>query len=165
MSAGQIDVSFKVNGVDQQVAIDGGQTLAQVLRSKLGLTGSKIGCNQGVCGACTVFVNGVTVRGCLTLAASCQGKEVLTIEGYAQGDELKPIQQAFIDTAAAQCGYCTSGMIASAQALLDTNTEPTVDDVRQALAGNMCRCTGYKKIIDAVLLASKRINEGGEDHV
>lgn len=126
-------------------------TLLEVLRDRLGLTGAKRGCNQGVCGACTVLSDGYPVRACLSLAIDCQGRSITTVEGLASGRTLHRVQQAFIEVGAVQCGFCTSGMVLSAVALLDGNPHPTVDEIRAGLAGNLCRCSGYRKIIDAVL--------------
>lgn len=164
MAKNLTNLSISVNNKSYSIEIDPKQTLADVLRNNLGLTATKIGCNQGVCGACTVFLDGRTVRGCLTLAATCQNKEVITVEGYAEDEELTPIQEAFVECSSVQCGFCTSGMMASAQMLLNENPSPSAEDVRHALAGNVCRCTGYQKIIDAVLLASKRTTEKGTDY-
>ncbi|MFH1651058.1 MAG: (2Fe-2S)-binding protein [Chloroflexota bacterium] len=144
-------MSFRINGQDYELAVAGNRTLLEVLTEELGLTGAKMGCNEGDCGACTVIMDGEAVCSCLVLAVEAQHKDILTIEGLAVNGELHPIQQAFIDCGAVQCGYCTPGMIMSAKALLDKNPEPTEDDVRRALQGNLCRCTGYVKIVEAVL--------------
>lgn len=146
-------VALKVNGVERQVLAGATQTLLEVLRDQLGLTGSKRGCNQGVCGACTVMVDGRPVRGCLSLAANCEGSEITTIEGLAKPDRLTPVQQALIDSGAVQCGFCTSGMVISAHWLLQRNEKPDRDEIRKTLSGNLCRCSGYRKIVDAVALA------------
>jgi carbon-monoxide dehydrogenase small subunit len=123
----------------------------QVLRENLGLTGTKQGCNAGDCGACTVLIDNQPVDSCLTLAIEAQGKEILTIEGLDQQGRLHPLQQAFIDHYAVQCGFCTPGMILSAKSLLDRNSHPTEEEVREAISGNLCRCTGYVKIVEAIL--------------
>jgi len=133
-----------------------------VLRDQLGLTGTKYACGTGDCGACTVLVDGKPVFSCLTLAVTAKGKNILTVEGLAEGTTLHPIQQAFIDHGAVQCGFCTPGMILSAKALLDENLNPARDEIKTALAGNLCRCTGYVKIVDAVLAAAETMREGGK---
>jgi len=131
-------------------------TLAEFLRDELGLTGTKIGCNEGECGACTVIVAGEAINSCLTLAVEADGQELTTIEGLSDG-ELHPLQQAFLDAGAVQCGFCTPGMILTAKALLDHNPHPGRDEVRKGIEGNICRCTGYNRIIDAVMLAAERM--------
>ena len=147
--------TFIVNGVSYEELIESNMTLLELLRNKLGFTGTKQGCAaSGNCGACTVLVDGKPTLSCLTLAWTVRGRNILTIEGLAKGSILHPLQKAFIDHGAIQCGYCTPGMVISAKALLDENPNPTRDDVRAALAGNLCRCTGYVKIVDAVLAAS-----------
>jgi len=150
-------MEFKVNGEHYEVAVKPNRTLLEVLREDLGLTGTKVGCNQGDCGSCTVLLDGKAVCSCLTLAVEAQGKEIITIEGLASNGQLHPIQQAFIDYFAVQCGYCTPGMIISAKALLDENPDPTEDEVRHALQGNLCRCTGYVKIVEAILAVKARM--------
>ena len=150
-------MEFKVNGEHYEVAVKPNRTLLEVLREDLGLTGTKVGCNQGDCGSCTVLLDGKAVCSCLTLAVEAQGKEIITIEGLASNGQLHPIQQAFIDYFAIQCGYCTPGMIMSAKALLDENPDPTEDEVRHALQGNLCRCTGYVKIVEAILAVKARM--------
>lgn len=154
-------VELKVNGDDYEVYIEPWKTLAQMLRDELGLTGTKEGCDTGNCGACSVIMAGKLVKSCLVLAPRAQGKEILTIEGLATKEGLHPIQQAFIDHFAVQCGYCTPGMILAAKALLDENPHPTEDDVKEGLAGNLCRCTGYVKIVEAVLAAAENMAQGG----
>jgi carbon-monoxide dehydrogenase small subunit len=140
-----------VNGDHYEVAIDPWRTLAEVLREDLRLTGTKIGCNQGDCGACTVLLEGRSVSSCLTLAVECHHREVVTIEGLAKSPkELHPLQQAFIDKGAVQCGFCTGGMILSAKHLLDHTPAPSESEIRQGLSGNLCRCTGYNKIVEAI---------------
>ena len=147
---------FRVNGDPVEVGVRDRETLLEVLRGRLGLTGTKQGCDVGDCGSCTVLLDGEPVLSCLTLAADVEGREVLTIEGLARGDELHPLQQAFLDAGAVQCGYCTPGMILTAKALLDRNPRPSRGEIRAALSGNLCRCTGYRKIVDAVELAARR---------
>ncbi|MAO93919.1 MAG: (2Fe-2S)-binding protein [Rhodospirillaceae bacterium] len=149
-------VTLTVNGKENEVSCGATTTLLTVLRDTLALTGSKRGCNQGVCGACTVLVDGTPVRACLTLAVNTEGQSITTIEGLPEGGELKPIQQAIIDSDAVQCGFCTSGMILTAHEFLQRNNNPSIDDIRTALSGNICRCSGYRKIVDAVALAASR---------
>jgi carbon-monoxide dehydrogenase small subunit len=143
---------FRVNGEDVEVYSEPSRTLVEVLRDGLKLTGTKVGCSEGRCGACTVLIDGKAVKSCLILAPQAQGKEITTIEGVAR-DGLHPLQQAFIDHFAVQCGYCTPGMILSGMALLEENPNPSLDEVRGALIGNLCRCTGYVKIVEAILAA------------
>lgn len=150
-------MEFRVNGERYEVAVEPNRTLLEVLWEDLGLTGTKMGCNQGECGACTVLLDGMAVCACLTLAVEAKGKEILTIEGLASNGQLHPIQQAFMDHFAVQCGYCTPGMIMSAKALLDKTPDPTEDEVRRALQGNLCRCTGYVKVIEAILAAKEKM--------
>ena len=140
-----------VNGREYEVAVSPHRTLLKVLREELGLSGSKDGCDLGSCGTCTVIIDGNPVLSCLTLACSCEGKEILTIEGVSSGGKLHPLQENFMKYGAVQCGYCTPGMIMSAKALLDENPNPSELDVRRAISGNLCRCTGYVKIVEAVL--------------
>jgi carbon-monoxide dehydrogenase small subunit len=147
---------LRVNGQEQQVYVPVHKTLLEVLREDLDLTGTKHGCELGECGACTVLVDGMPVLACLALPIELQGREITTVEGMARGTELHPLQKSFAELNAAQCGYCTSGMLLSAQALLDGNPDPTRHEIREALAGNLCRCTGYVKILDAVMEAAKR---------
>lgn len=144
-------IELKVNGESREVLVEPRTTLLQVLREDLGLTGTKQGCDTGDCGACTVLIDNHPVLSCLTLAIEAQGKEILTIEGLNQQGGLHPLQQAFIDHYAVQCGFCTPGMILSAKALLDRNSHPTEEEVREAISGNLCRCTGYVKIVEAIL--------------
>ena len=155
--------TFTVNGRTHEEIIESNMTLLDLLRDKLGLTGTKEGCTgSGNCGACTVLVDGKPILSCLTLAWAVRGKNILTIEGLAEGTTLHPIQKAFLDKGAVQCGYCTPGMILSAKALLDEKADIGEMDVREALAGNLCRCTGYVKIIDAVLDAAESTGKGGK---
>ena len=148
-------IELRVNGEAREVFVEPYKTLLQVLREDLGFTGTKEGCNTGSCGSCTVLIDGKAVKSCLILVPQAKGKEITTIEGLGTPEALHPIQQAFVDHFAVQCGYCTPGMILSAKALLDENPSPTEADVKKALHGNLCRCTGYTKIIEAVLAASK----------
>lgn len=154
--------NFVVNGKPYEVIIEPHMLLVDVLRDKLGLTGTKYACGTGDCGACTVLVEGKPVLSCLTLAVTVRGKDILTIEGLVEGTTLHPIQQAFVDNGAVQCGFCTPGMILSAKALLNENPNPTRDEVEAALAGNLCRCTGYVKIVDAVLAAVETMGQGSK---
>jgi aerobic carbon-monoxide dehydrogenase small subunit len=151
-------VSLTVNGQPREAVVEPRRSLADFLRYDLGLTGTHIGCEHGVCGACTVLLNGRSIRACLLFAVQAHGQEVLTVEGLAPGDgtgELHPLQQAFHEHHALQCGFCTPGMLLSAVELLQDNPAPTEDEVRRALAGNLCMCTGYVNIVRAVLAAAK----------
>ena len=143
-------IELTVNGKTHQLLVLPNWTLLDALREQLGLIGTKCGCNKGECGACTVLLNGKATLSCMTLAISVDKQEVTTIEGLAEIDELLPIQQAFIDQGAIQCGFCTPGMVMSAKALLDENPDPTEEEIKQGINGNICRCTGYIKIIDAI---------------
>lgn len=143
-------ISFTLNGEYTEAMVQDNMTLLDFIRDTLNLTGTKKGCEEGECGACTVMLNGKPVNSCLVLAREINGKELLTIEGLSKNGQLNPIQQAFIDKWALQCGYCTPGMIMSAKALLDSNPNPTEYEIRDAIAGNLCRCTGYAKIVDAI---------------
>jgi aerobic carbon-monoxide dehydrogenase small subunit len=153
--------AFVVNGQKYEVIIEPHMLLVDVLRDSLGLTGTKYACGAGDCGACTVLIDGKPSLSCLTLAITARDKSILTIEGLAQGGELHPIQQAFVETGAIQCGFCTPGMTLSVKALLDEEPEPTRDEISNAIAGNLCRCTGYVKIIDAVESAAAAMRDGG----
>jgi carbon-monoxide dehydrogenase small subunit len=153
-------LTFNVNGepyVLEHVPVN--RTLLQVLRDDLGLTGTKEGCGEGDCGACTVLVDGKAVNSCLVLAAEVEGRDVLTVEGLAKGGQLHPLQQAFVDEGAVQCGFCTPGMLMSAKALLDSNPSPNETEIRTALAGNLCRCTGYVRIVNAVQKAAEAMSK------
>jgi len=147
-------IELKVNGEIYEVAVDVHRTLLEVLRENLGLTGTKEACDLGECGSCTVIMDGKPVLSCLYLAIEAQGKDILTVEGLAQEGKLHPIQQAFVDHGAIQCGFCTSGMLMSAKALLDRNPSATEDEIKEAISGNLCRCTGYVKIIEAIKSAA-----------
>jgi len=146
---------FNINGQTYEDEIDVRRTLLEVLRENFGLTGTKKGCNEGECGACTVLLEGKPVTSCLVLAVEAQGKRIETIEGIANNGELHPLQQAFIEYGGFQCGFCTPGMLMSAKALLDENPKPTVNEVRRAISGNLCRCTGYQSIVNSIMAASK----------
>lgn len=151
----QIKVKVKVNGELYKLRVEPRKTLLDVIREDLCLTGTKRGCDTGDCGACTLLINGMPVNSCLVLAADAQDKDIMTIEGIARDGQLHPIQEAFINHGAIQCGFCTPGMILSAKALLDKNPRPTELEVRKAIAGNLCRCTGYDKIVKAILAVSQ----------
>jgi len=150
-------LALTVNGENRDVLVPVHKTLLEVLREDLDFTGTKHGCELGECGTCTVLVDGEPVLSCLALPIECQGREIKTVEGMAEGGRLHPLQQAFAELGAAQCGYCTPGILLTAEVLLAENPTPTRDDVRVALAGNLCRCTGYTKILDAVELAALRM--------
>ena len=154
----QVEIVLRVNGINYEVAIEPQRTLVEVLRDTLGLTGTKKSCSEGECGACTVLMDGKPVTSCLILALDAQGKEILTIEGLSEGEKLHPIQEAFLKHGAIQCGFCTPGMVMSAKALLDEHPKPTATEVRKAISGNLCRCTGYQQIVDSILAASKMMN-------
>jgi len=157
-----IPTLLTVNGNEYELRVGPIETLADVLREKLGLIGTKIMCNEGECGSCTILMDGKPVLSCLILAAECEGKEILTIEGLADQitGELHPIQKSFVERSGMQCGVCTPGMILTAKALLDENCNPTEDEVREALAGNLCRCGNYKRITECVLAAAEMMKGG-----
>lgn len=155
----KIHVTTKINGDPIEFLCEPDETLLDVLRDQLGMTGSKEGCGTGDCGACSVTVNGRLVCSCLVLGAEAEGAEVATIEGMAEGDQLHPLQRHFIEKAALQCGICTPGILVAAKSLLEHNPDPTEEEARYWLAGNLCRCTGYDKIIRAVLAAGKEMRE------
>jgi carbon-monoxide dehydrogenase small subunit len=150
-----LDVRVKANGRAYERSIPSNRTLLEFVRDDLRLTGAKEGCGTGDCGACSMIVNGKLVTSCLMPAPQADGAEITTIEGLAQNGNLHPVQKAFIDHGAVQCGFCIPGMILAGKALLDRTTDPTRDDIRQAIAGNLCRCTGYTRIVDAIEAASK----------
>jgi aerobic-type carbon monoxide dehydrogenase small subunit (CoxS/CutS family) len=151
------EISFTLNNKPVRLAVDAKEILVDTLRERFGLTGTKKSCGTGDCGACTIILNGKAVRSCTMLTAMVDGKEVLTIEGLGNADNIHPIQQAFVDEGAVQCGYCTPGMVLATKALLDKNPNPTVEEIREALSGNLCRCTGYTKIIKAVETSAQRL--------
>jgi len=151
------EIELNINGKKRKIAVRPKDLLLNVLRGELGLTGTKYGCGTGECGACTVLLDGKPILSCLTLAVAVDKRSLTTIEGIGTEESLHPLQQAFVDAGAVQCGYCTPGMILSAKALLDRNPNPTEDDIKQAIKGNLCRCTGYVKIIAAIQLAAKRM--------
>jgi aerobic-type carbon monoxide dehydrogenase small subunit (CoxS/CutS family) len=150
-------MTLTVNGETRDLIVAVHKTLLEVLREDMGLTGTKHGCELGECGTCTVLVDGEPVLSCLALPVEIQGRDIRTVEGMADGSRLHPLQQAFAELGAAQCGYCTPGILLTAEALLEDNPTPSRDEVRVALAGNLCRCTGYTKILDAVELAALRM--------
>lgn len=148
-------INLTVNGVSEQAVVPSNMTLMHLLRESLALTGTKNGCSAGECGACTVLMNGEPVNSCMVLAAECDGAQILTVEGLASDGQLDPIQQAMLETGGVQCGFCTPGILISARALLDRNHDPSEEDIREALVGNLCRCTGYARIVEAVKAAAK----------
>ncbi len=153
-------ISLTINGMPYEFAVEPNRTLADALRYDLDLTGTKKGCGIGDCGACTVLMDDVPVFSCLVLAVEADGHDILTIEGLADAHKLHPVQKAFVEVGAIQCGFCTPGMVLTAVALLKENPDPTEADVRRALSGNLCRCTGYQKIIEAVLTAAQWMRDG-----
>ena len=152
-------ITLTVNGEKHELEVESRRLLVDVLRDDLGLTGTKRGCETNICGSCTVHLNGESVHSCCVLAVHADGMEVTTIEGLADGDQLHPVQQAFLDSLGYQCGYCTPGMIMSSSALLGENTDPSPDEVKRYLTGNICRCTGYVKIVESVLSAAETMRE------
>ena len=159
-------IKFKVNGNEYSLAVDPWRTLNEVLREDLNLTGTKLGCGTGDCGACSVMVDGRTVSSCLTLAVTVDGKSVQTVEGLApSGEELHPIQEAFVKTGAIQCGFCTSGMEMAALHLLSHNPSPSEQEIRAGLSGHLCRCTGYNQIVEAVSVASEMMKDRDPEEV
>ena len=152
-------ITLNVNGEDREVAVEVHHTLLEVLREELELTGTKYGCELGECGTCAVLVNGEPILSCLSLPIEMVGRNIVTVEGLAERGRLHPLQLAFAELGAAQCGYCTPGILVTAKALLDHNLNPTRQEIREALAGNLCRCTGYTKIIDSVELAAGRMRD------
>jgi aerobic-type carbon monoxide dehydrogenase small subunit (CoxS/CutS family) len=155
----RVRLKLNVNGEAQEVLFHEYKTLLEVLREELGLTGTKHGCELGECGACAVLVDGVPVLSCLELAVQCEGADIQTVEGLAQGGELHPLQAAFADLGGSQCGYCTSGMLMTAKALLDQEPAPSRERIKEAISGNLCRCTGYNQIWDSIEDAARRLRE------
>lgn len=151
---GKTPITFRINGIERSLNVRNNQTLLQVLRYDLGLTGTKQGCSIGECGACTVLMDGEPVNSCLVMAVKAQGKEILTVEGLGSQERLHPLQKAFVEYGAVQCGFCTPGMLMASKALLDRTANPSRDAIREAIAGNLCRCTGYLQIIEAVEAAA-----------
>jgi len=148
-------ITLIINGQSEELLVPSNMTLLHVLRDQLGLTGTKNGCEAGECGACTVLVDGEPINSCLVLAVELEGREITTIEGLSSNGKLTPLQQAFADLNAVQCGYCTPGMLMAGTALLKRNPNPTAEEIQKALVGNLCRCTGYQRIIDAIMEASR----------
>lgn len=152
-------INIMINGVQKKIDIDENERLLDVIREGFHLTGTKEGCGEGECGVCSVLLDGKLVNSCMVMAFQAEDSEVVTIEGVEEEGKLDPIQQAFVDTGAVQCGFCTPGMVLSAKALLLKNPLPTRDEIRRGISGNLCRCTGYEKIVEAVELASKRMGK------
>jgi carbon-monoxide dehydrogenase small subunit len=150
-------IELYVNGEAYELAVEPNSTLAEVLREQIGLTGTKVSCGTGECGTCTVLMDGRPILACLALAVDCQKQPILTIEGLSVGEKLTPVQQAFHDCGAIQCGFCTPGMVLSTTALLEVNSRPSTQDIKKALEGHLCRCTGYNKIIEAVRQAAEQM--------
>jgi carbon-monoxide dehydrogenase small subunit len=156
-----MEIVLTVNGRRHTARFEPPTSLLELLRDRLGYKGSKLCCNTGECGACTVLLDGKPVNACVVLAADAAGAEIVTVEGLADGERLHPVQQAFIDTGAVQCGYCTPGFLVSVKALLDRTARPTAEEIEEAISGNICRCTGYAKIVDAIELAARRLEGRG----
>jgi aerobic-type carbon monoxide dehydrogenase small subunit (CoxS/CutS family) len=154
------EITLTVNGRQHVLAVEPRRLLVDVLRDDLGLTGTHIGCEHGVCGTCTVLLDGASIRSCITLAVQADGSEIRTVEGLADGAVLHPLQEEFWDKQGLQCGYCTPGMLMRACELLERTPDPTAEQVREGIASNLCRCTGYQYIVDAVLAAAPRVREG-----
>ncbi len=150
-------INLIVNEHEYELLVPSNQTLLDLLRDQLGLTGTKRGCDSGECGACTVLLDGIPFLSCVTLAAEVDGKKIQTIEGLAKGDEFHPVQKAFVEHGAVQCGFCIPGMVLSAKALLESNPNPTVEEIKKGISGNLCRCTGYAKIIQAIQSAAQEV--------
>jgi len=156
------EITLIVNGEPYNVAVRSDHTLLKVLREQLGLVGTKIGCENGECGACTVLMDGKAVNSCLVLAVEADGHQIETVEGLSKGEQLHPLQKAFIDRNAIQCGFCIPGMLMSAKGLLQENPHPTEDEVREAISGNLCRCTGYVRIVEAIMDVASGKYDGGK---
>ena len=159
------EVNFMLNGKAVSCEVDGDEVLVDTIRERFKLTGTKKACGTGDCGACTVLIDDVAVRSCILLTGMVEGKSVTTIEGLGDGKKLHPVQQAFIDVNAVQCGYCIPGMVLTGYALIKKKPEPTEEEIRIAISGNLCRCTGYKKIIEAISLAARRMREESEENI
>lgn len=158
------NITLRVNGDVIELAVDPWQTLVEVLREDLNLTGTKVGCQTGDCGACTVLLDGQSVSSCLTLAVEADGRDIVTIEGVApSGEDLHVVQEAFVKSGAIQCGYCTPGMVMSALNLLSHNPHPTEEEIRRGLSGNLCRCTGYNRIVEAIDMAAEEMSSPGKE--
>lgn len=160
LGPGAVPITLRVNGQERKLEVEPRTTLAEALRIKIDMTGTKVVCDRGACSACTVWIDNVPMLSCMTLALDARGREIKTIEGLAQGDQLHPVQEQFIEHDAMQCGFCTPGMIMSCAALVEKNKNPTLDDVKQACSGNLCRCGTYPKVFDATLAAAKQMNGG-----
>ena len=158
-------IELRINGEPHELAVEPHATLAEVLREHLGLTGTKEACGTGECGSCTVLINGKPILSCLALAVDYQSQPIVTIEGLSEGEELTPVQQAFQDCGAIQCGFCTPGMVLSVTALLEENPHPTEAEIQKALEGNLCRCTGYNKIIEAVNMAAEKMTSRAKQEI
>ena len=156
-------IRLNVNDEMREVIVRPGESLLDVLRNKLGLTGTKEGCNEGDCGACTVIMDGRAVNACLVFAVEAEGRKIMTIEGLSEGPELHPLQDSFVKNGGFQCGYCTPGMLMSAKAFLDEHPDPTDEQIRRGISGNLCRCTGYVKIVDSIRSAARVINGGADN--
>jgi carbon-monoxide dehydrogenase small subunit len=156
----EVNIRLNINGIEYNIDTDPGRRLLDVLREELGLTGTKEGCGEGECGACTVIIDGQAVNSCLVMAGQAEGKEILTVEGLEKDGELDTLQKAFINNGAVQCGFCTPGMLMSSKALLMNNPQPSEEEIRIAIAGNLCRCTGYTKIVAAIKEAAAQSMEG-----
>ena len=159
----KIPIILRVNGKEYPLEVKPNEILLNVLRERLSLTGTKYGCGIGECGACTVLLNGRAILSCQTLAVSVSGREITTIEGLAENNILHPLQEAFVEEGAVQCGFCAPGMILSAKELLDRNPDPTTDEIKDAIRGNLCRCTGYTNIVRAIKAGARKIREGSKE--
>lgn len=157
-----LQISLKVNGKEHEVNVEPRETLLEVIRDRLGLTGTKLSCDMEVCGACTVLLDGRPVSSCTTLAFEARGKEVMTIEGLASDGKLHPLQEAFLEKGGLQCGFCTPGMILTAKTLLEENPDPTEEEIKEYMHGNLCRCTGYQMIVESIMAASEKMRGGCE---
>ena len=155
----KLDITLRVNGEEHALRVPPSRTLLDVLRGQLALTGTKNACNQGACGACTVLIDGLPMNACLLLAVNITGRDIISVEGLGEGGKLSVMQQAFVDAGAIQCGFCMSGMIVTATAFLADNPTPTRGEIRSALSGNLCRCSGYVRVVDAVQLAAERLEQ------
>jgi carbon-monoxide dehydrogenase small subunit len=153
-----IQVKTRVNGIDYEFEVEPRETLLELIRNRLGLKGAQLSCDMEVCGACTVLMNGMPISSCTTLAIAARGKDILTIEGLAPEEKLHPLQEAFLEKGGVQCGFCTPGMILTAKSLLDVNPSPTPDEIISYMEGNLCRCTGYKMIVEAITAAAQKLS-------
>ena len=163
MTQDTVEITIQLNGVRRQFLVGEEETLLEVLRNRAGLTGTKRGCDSGECGACTVILDGRAVNSCCVLAVQADGCQVTTIEGLGERTHPHPLQEAFRDAGAVQCGFCTPGMVLTAKALLDRNPDPSREEIQEAMSGNLCRCTGYAKIEEAVLLGAKRLRQAAQE--